>query len=504
MARKSPIVFITLGLVLLTLSYLLAADLFGLMPDSRQAVLDARKKVVESLAVQLSVAASRGDIVAIRETVDALVRRNEDVLSAALRRVNGERLAVSGPHDGYWKIDPEGNSSLPNQAIVPIYRGDQRWGGVEVRFSPLYPSLLFGVELTPLLKLTLFVCLLASVGFLLFMRRTLRHLDPGAFLPARVRFAFDALAEGVVMMDKRGSVVLANSRFLADTRREEQRVMGARIMDWDWCLAETGQPAPDTPWMRALRDGCRQTGKVLRLEVADGEMRTFSVNASPIVGEDGKVRGVLATFDDMTVLEDKNRQLEKALSELQASRNEIRRQNQRLRVLATQDPLTDCLNRRAFFDLLEKSIARARRNGVPLACVMADIDHFKAVNDTWGHETGDAVIKRFAAIITAKLGADDALGRYGGEEFCLILWGQDLARAVSHAEAIRAAIERDGAHPPVTCSFGVAVLDADIVDGAALVKRADEALYAAKEAGRNRVERWPVDAGEERARDVPA
>jgi len=495
MNRCSPVLHITLGLVLLTISFLLAADMLGLMPDTRAATLDARKKMVESLAVQLSVAATHGDIDVIRETVRALVERNDDVLSAALRRVDGERLVVSGDHSR-WQIAPDGSTSLPNQALVPIFRGEQRWGGVEVRFAPLYPAFFLGLELTPLVKLVLFVTLTAFGGFLLFMRRTLKHLDPGALLPARVQFALDALAEGVVMMDKRGSVVLANTRFLEDAGREEKQVLGTRIMEWGWRSMDDDRQAPDTPWMRALRDQRRQIGKMLRLRDDRGNWRTFSVNASPVAGDDGKVRGVLATFDDVTALEDKNRQLEKALDELQASRNEIRRQNQRLQVLATHDPLTDCLNRRAFFERLDQAVAQARRSAMPLACVMADIDHFKRVNDTWGHETGDTVIKRFAHILGDKLRSSDAIGRYGGEEFCLLLWDNDVEQAAAHAERIRAAVQIHTGRPAVTGSFGVAVLDATLKDGTALVNRADEALYAAKHGGRNRVECWcdAVDA----------
>ncbi len=497
LSKHAPVLTITVGLVLLTVSFLLAADLLGLTPDTRQAVLDGRKKVVESLAVQLSVAASHGDIVSIRETVKALVERNDDILSAALRKVDGRRLAVSGDHEANWRIDPDGNNSVPNQAIVPIFRGKERWGGVEVRFTPLYPEFLFGLELTPLVKLVLFIALVAFGGFLMFMRRTLRHLDPGALLPARVKQALDALAEGVVMMDKRGSVVLANASFLENTGYQENQVLATRIMDWDWQSPEGDRPAADTPWMRALRENRRQTGTVLCLDTVAEKRRTFSVNASPIAGEDGKVRGVLATFDDKTVLEDKNRQLEKALDELQSSRNEIRRQNQRLQVLATQDPLTGSLNRRAFFERLEQAVAQARRSGTALACVMADIDHFKAVNDSWGHDTGDEVIKRFVKLLGDGLRSSDAVCRYGGEEFCLLLWGSDIKQAVATAERIRVSVEAHTAHPPVTGSFGVAVLDAGMKDISALIKCADEALYDAKHGGRNRVECRQSVSGEQ-------
>ncbi|HHJ16576.1 MAG TPA: GGDEF domain-containing protein, partial [Gammaproteobacteria bacterium] len=93
-----------------------------------------------------------------------------------------------------------------------------------------------------------------------------------------------------------------------------------------------------------------------------------------------------------------------------------------------------------------------------------------------------------------KLRSSDAIGRYGGEEFCLILWDNDIEQAAASAERIRAALEAHPGRPPVTGSFGVAVLDARVKDSAALVNRADEALYAAKHGGRNRVECWKPDS----------
>ncbi|VAW76352.1 hypothetical protein MNBD_GAMMA13-58 [hydrothermal vent metagenome] len=488
MKSSSPALRISVGLVLLTISFLLLAELFGLTPNPAIAILDARKKVCESLAVQLSVAATHGDIEAIRETVRALVERNADVLSASLRSLEKEKpLAVSGEHERYWERAADTEISTPTQAIVPIFRGEERWGSVEVRFAPLYPTTLFGIELTPLAKLVGFVALVAFGGFLVFMRRTLRHLDPSALVPARVKFALDALAEGVVLMDKQGRVMLANKAYLKNTGRDEQAIQGTLISEWPWLRADNEQVPQELPWMRALRKGHRQTGINLILEDATGEQRTFVVNASPVEAKAGEVRGVLATFDDVTELENKNLQLEKTLNQLQRSRNELRLKNQQLEILATQDSLTGCLNRRAFFKHIDHAIAQARRTGTPIACIMVDIDHFKRVNDTWGHATGDKVIKHFSALLGNGLRDADAIGRYGGEEFCLLLWDNTMQQALHTAERLRAMVEASPAKPPVTGSFGVSCLNAMTTDTAMLINQADKALYTAKQSGRNKV-----------------
>ncbi|MGI9336265.1 MAG: GGDEF domain-containing protein, partial [Gammaproteobacteria bacterium] len=210
----------------------------------------------------------------------------------------------------------------------------------------------------------------------------------------------------------------------------------------------------------------------------------------------GEARGVLATFDDVSEVERQNVELEKLLNERKEAEKEIRRQNERLEYLATRDPLTDCLNRRALFEKFDQEIGHARDTDAPLACIMTDIDHFKSVNDTFGHSVGDDVIRLFADTLRACLRSIDIIGRYGGEEFCIVLPGLDLERAAQAAERIRAAIEREGvsALPPdagrtLTSSFGVSLWHVTDKSGDDTVQRADEALYASKTGGRNRVTR---------------
>jgi len=161
--------------------------------------------------------------------------------------------------------------------------------------------------------------------------------------------------------------------------------------------------------------------------------------------------------------------------------------------LAMRDTLTGLENRRAISDELERAVARARRHGEMLGLLVIDIDNFKRVNDSFGHQAGDAVLRAVAQTLKARLRAQDVIGRFGGEEFLVVLPETDLPGTQIVAQALRAAVESTpiqwGAHPiPVTISVGVRggmVTGAD--NGDTLVGAADAAMYRAKQGGRNRV-----------------
>jgi len=161
-----------------------------------------------------------------------------------------------------------------------------------------------------------------------------------------------------------------------------------------------------------------------------------------------------------------------------------------VQALADADPLTGIPNRRRFFELAEPRVAGAREQGLPLAALMLDIDHFKDVNDTYGHATGDDVIRVVSDRLAAALRGGDVLGRYGGEEFAVVLSG--AAGAAEIPERLRACVAdlpvptRSG-ELRITVSVGAAQLTSLDNSAAALLARADAALYRAKQAGRNRV-----------------
>lgn len=168
-----------------------------------------------------------------------------------------------------------------------------------------------------------------------------------------------------------------------------------------------------------------------------------------------------------------------------------------LKNLSVRDPLTGCYNRRHLHEqLLETEISRAQRYRLSLTVIMSDLDHFKAVNDNYGHNGGDAVLQRFAALLQSMTrDSVDSVVRYGGEEFLLILPETDLAGGALLAERLRHALAAtpvayEGQQIAVTASFGVASVDFASSTHAAhinMIASADELLYAAKNGGRNRV-----------------
>jgi diguanylate cyclase (GGDEF)-like protein len=165
--------------------------------------------------------------------------------------------------------------------------------------------------------------------------------------------------------------------------------------------------------------------------------------------------------------------------------------------LAITDPLTGTFNRRTFLELADKEIARSQRTRSALSVIMLDIDHFKAVNDQYGHPAGDAVITRVVEAVQSCLRREDLLVRYGGEEFCVLLPGVAVDQATLLAERAREAVAKcrisfKGKILTVTISLGVAPLRRSVDESVEqLVGRADEALYTAKKSGRNRVVSLP-------------
>jgi diguanylate cyclase (GGDEF)-like protein len=157
---------------------------------------------------------------------------------------------------------------------------------------------------------------------------------------------------------------------------------------------------------------------------------------------------------------------------------------------AATDSLTGLPNRRSLQDTLKRMVAHAGRSLEPLAAIALDLDHFKQINDRYGHDKGDEVLAAVGALLDEGLRASDFASRAGGEEFCVLLPSTDLAGALEIAEKLRAAIARvevPGVEREVSASFGVATYPEHAIDALTLMRKADRALYAAKEAGRNRV-----------------
>ncbi len=181
--------------------------------------------------------------------------------------------------------------------------------------------------------------------------------------------------------------------------------------------------------------------------------------------------------------------LKRRTEERDLAEEELQRLNAILENQATTDSLTGIYNRRKFLELLQAKIQEAQRYGMPLALIFFDIDHFKTINDTYGHETGDRVLQELASIVTGMIRQTDIFARFGGEEFVILVHNNDVRTGLELAEKIRSSVRQHGFPQmgSVTCSFGVAQFYPDDI-AETFIKRADDAMYAAKQAGRNRVE----------------
>lgn len=179
----------------------------------------------------------------------------------------------------------------------------------------------------------------------------------------------------------------------------------------------------------------------------------------------------------------RDRQIQQIMSDLNEAK--LKADN-----LARFDALTGMLSRRALLEALDNEVERARRHGSPLACLMIDLDRFKAINDNYGHQFGDEVLHRIAQVISGLCRTNDHLGRYGGEEFLLILPGTRIDGAKKFAERVRLAVadtRLNSDEERITLSIGVSEWSDSNGSSSGLIADADRALLEAKAAGRNHV-----------------
>ncbi len=221
--------------------------------------------------------------------------------------------------------------------------------------------------------------------------------------------------------------------------------------------------------------------ETFRIRRPAGEQRWVRVRRYPIADSEGRVTRVAGTAVDIT--------------ELKATQQELERNQAELERQAFYDRLTGVANRRYFESLLDREVRRAERYGQGFALVMFDLDHFKKVNDTYGHAAGDVVLQEVTRVAGERLRSVDVLGRWGGEEFMVLLPGAAANEGARVAELIRSrvagrAFPRVG---EVTVSLGVAAFHSGEPRGE-LLRRVDEALYRAKREGRNRAALAPPPA----------
>ena len=293
------------------------------------------------------------------------------------------------------------------------------------------------------------------------------------------------LTVAAAALDEDGTLIEANAGFLRLIKVEGPQPIGT-------CVARFFLQ-PD--FATLVRAPAGADGEIHRglLTIGDYMGRTRSVHAR-IWRIGGRLR-VLAEYDieELERLNDAMLELNRvnADAQLELAQTNLKLQQREAQVVALSliDPLTGVGNRRRLEQALPLEISRSERTGGKLCALMADLDHFKRVNDRYGHQAGDILLAAFGDLLRRHTRANDVVTRFGGEEFVMLMPHTDLAHARDTAERIRAALAASPIAPlpdPVTVSIGVAELTAgEQADG--LLRRIDKALYVAKAAGRNRV-----------------
>ncbi len=485
MRRLSVTSKLTVLLALLSALPLLTVGFGETSPAVAEKLTAQRIALCEEVAIGCSFHLRRQDQTAMERQISQFAERTPAMKSIRLARFDGIVIKSVGNHAQHWHLKPDEPSDYTN-VRVPIIRNNRQWGYLEVAFEEVQWSwsewstifMVVGINLT-------------SFGALL--RRTLSNTNAGSAIPRRVRNTLDTLAGGVVIVDGNKKIVLANETFQKSCNLDRVKLVGKSLDKFEWRFA-SGR----APWDEAIGTRARCSGETVYLIDANGQERCFVVNATPVFDSAEKLAGALVSFEDVTTLEQQKLRLMQAVTEIEKSRELIHEQNIRLQELAWKDALTGAWNRRSLFEQLENAWNAFVNEGKPLHCAMLDVDHFKKLNDNHGHAAGDQVLKDVARVITSAVGSAGVVGRYGGEEFCIIMPHPSLDDATALTERVRQAIEEQLADPyHVTASFGVSSASFGADTFQTMLEQADQALYGAKHGGRNCVKCWSHELSQE-------
>ena len=310
--------------------------------------------------------------------------------------------------------------------------------------------------------------------------RTQRDL---AFRNALLSTQQETALDAILVVDDHGSIVSYNGRFI-ELWKVPENLVKQRIDEpvLQWVAAQTAQPEAFLKRVRHLY-AHRDEAESEEIALADG--RVVDRYSAPVIGGGETYFGRVWYFRDVT--------------ERKRHEAEINRLQQQLLDQAVRDPLTGLHNRRYLDETMDRELVRAKRYRHPIGLVMCDLDHFKGVNDRYGHVVGDEVLKAFAGLLKSAARGSDIACRYGGEEFLLVFPDMPADAACRRAEQLRAALEGMSIATPgvqVTASFGVAGFPDDGQTADELTRAADAALYEAKRSGRNRVATHGRQAGD--------
>ncbi len=479
MKRVNKTYKLAFALAMASTGPMVAHSLYGSMEESR-ATLDSRILSCEQFSLLCAISLQRDDPSILKKISSDLLERDDSLAGIRINRNDGVKICdLTSP--AYVDSDDFDESIEKNKISATLYRLQQPWGNVDFHYkSP--PQRDHSSEI--------FVATSLAIVFNLFMfamilRRSLSVLDTTKVVPTRVKNTLNTIPDGVVIVDAEGRIIVANDAFQNSTGISSQELIGSTLETIPFTPVESVLPWTDSEKYSKTKNGVKAF-----LTLPEGD-RFFTIGCSPIYDAHETHAGNLVSFQDITLLENQKRKIECTLKELGESKEQLREQNEKLHELASKDMLTGVFNRRFLFQHLEHYWTKASEEKQFMSVVMLDVDHFKKLNDGYGHSVGDQVLRDVSKVIRESAPESGIVGRYGGEEFCVILPNSDSSRATEAAEAIRYAIQMQLEQPyRVTASIGVASNLSDVTSYQLMLDRADKALYAAKHSGRNAVKCW--------------
>ncbi|MFO1006646.1 MAG: response regulator [Planctomycetaceae bacterium] len=246
----------------------------------------------------------------IQELLAKTVEHNPDLLSAGFRK-DGHLLVSVGKHQTLWEKQDDESVSTETHVQLPLnLSNEERFGVIELRFRPIRLEGWRGVIWNAWTPMYLFMGISCFLGFSFLIKKVLQQLDPSQAVPGRVREALDSLAEGLLVINRQGRIALANSSFARFVDKTPESLVGVPAAKLSWITGDDGPWIP--PWQSALQQERPQANVMLQMRDLKGVVRTFMVNCSPVLGNGGTYRGVLASFDDVTLLEEKKKELSTA------------------------------------------------------------------------------------------------------------------------------------------------------------------------------------------------
>ena len=351
------------------------------------------------------------------------------------------------------------------QSLMLLAASVAPWLGAIVYLTPLNPYP--GLNLIPISFMFTGVIIALSV-----FRYQLFDL-----VPVARDTLVEKMLDGILVLDEQSRVVDINTAAAQLIGKDADGALGKNIRT---VLAA---------WPKVLDQFRDVVETHAELALDEPDRRYIDLVVSPLNNRQGKMTGRLIMLRDITTRKLAQNNLQQANEQLKSQLEENEILQAKLREQAVRDPLTGTYNRTYLDDTLSRELARAERENSPVSLLMIDIDHFKAVNDTGGHKTGDLMLEALGLLFRTRTRSSDVIFRYGGEEFLGLLPGMPLDAAAERAECLREQVEaleveHEGKSVRITISIGVATYHAG-QDADAVLTAADRALYKAKALGRN-------------------